>query len=305
MDVALSTLFNFYQIPTGRRLLALRQVLEIAEARGDTGIAEAVRRALEINRRARNMEGRWRRDRHRDQMTRREAAEIDKKLDRAVGALHRQLEDVRELFAEEPRGETAETILQHLFPEGAGAIVTMAFEEELGTVQYILGKLEEEWAEDLEQLGVAPTVDRLAELNDEFADALAGPDHEEVSWDQVREAGRDGQEAMLHVVGKIVGEYGTDSRDDIEARRELLGPILEQNERVGELYSRQHQVSDVDPETGEEQPPGEGPEPPSENDGGAGPDQPDDGDGGAGPDQPDDGDGGSDDVSEPDDAPEN
>lgn len=292
MDVMLSALFDFYQIPTGRRRLALRQVLEIAEARGDTAIAEAVRWALEINLRAHDLEGRWRHERHRDQMTRREAAEIDKKLDRAVGSLHRQLQDIRELFADEPRGETAETILQRLFPEGAGAIVTMPFEEELGAVEYILGQFEEHWEEDLEDLNVTATVDRLDDLADEFADALAGSDREEVTWDQVREATQRGQEAMLSVVGKIVGEYGTDSDDDVAARRELLGPILAQNERVGELYSRQHQVSDVDPETGEERPPGEGPEPPSDNDGG-------------GAERPDDTDGGSGDGSQTDEVPEN
>lgn len=282
MHATLSALFDFYQIPTGRRRLALRQVLEIAEARGDTAIAEAVRRALEINLRAHDLEGRWRHERHRDRMTRREAADIDKKLDRAVGALHRQLQDIRELFADEASGETAETILQRLFPEGAGAIVTMPFEEELGAVEYILGQLEEHWEDDLEDLGVASIVDRLDELAAEFADALAGSDREEVTWDQVREATQRGQEAMLSVVGKIVGEYGTDSDDDVAARRELLGPILAQNERVGELYSRQHQVSDVDPETGEERPPGEGPTPPSENDGGTGPERPDDNDSGTG-----------------------
>ena len=48
----------------------------------------------------------------------------------------------------------------------------------------------------------------------------------------------------------IAGKYRRD--EDAEQPLELLAPILEQNERIGEAYRRRHTVADVDPDTGEE-----------------------------------------------------
>ncbi len=250
---------NFYKSTNGRRIFALRQSLAVARKFGDEEIVEVIERAIEINLDSREKENVWRRARQLGEYSRTRANEIDNELDRTIGALHTQLQNIRSVYHDQPRGEQAAEILATLFPEGAGPITTLSFEDELSTVQYILESLEGRWGRDLAALGIEPLVEQLDRLADQFEDALANYDRRPVGWDEVREADERGQEAMLQVVVKVLGTYPTRSDEDVEARSELLEPILEQNARIGELHRNDRTVTDVDPETGEETPPpGEG-----------------------------------------------
>ena len=83
----------------------------------------------------------------------------------------------------------------------------------------------------------------------------------EVSYDQVREARAAGQEAMLRVVAKVLGEFPGSAADEVQVRQTLLAPVMSQNRRIAEAFSRKRPVADGDPETGEEEPE---PEPPTE-----------------------------------------
>ena len=256
MHGTLSPYFDLYDFPTGRRLFALGEMRERAESVEDEELVGAIDRALEVNQRARHLEGQWRHARSVDQMARRRAAQIDNDLDRAVGALHSQLKAVAALFADEPKGRTASAMREELFPDGAGAITRMSFEEELSTVKYLLEQLSTEWGGDLADLEIKSTVEKLSSLADAFEDALAEPPRS-TTWDEVREARNRGQEAMLHAVATVLGKFGTDEDDAIEMRQRLLTPIRNQNERIGELHKRQRGLTDVDPETGEPEAPDE------------------------------------------------
>jgi hypothetical protein len=262
----LSQYSGFNAIPPSRAIFALSQGRDRAKARGADKIVDAIDKAIAANQEARDAEGEWRHARQVDDMSRREAAEIDHDLDRAVGALYRQLRDIKSLFDDEPKGETAARILEKLFPEGAAAITRMSFEPELGAVNYILDSLEEDWGNDLDDLDITSTVQRLDTLADQFEDALAKPDRAETTWDEVREARKRGQDAMLHAVATVIAEYGTNEDADIEARREILSPLLEQDERVSQLHAENRTVTGVDPESGEEQPPEDGPQGPGDGD---------------------------------------
>jgi hypothetical protein len=279
---------NFYESTNGRRIFGLRQSLEVARRFGDEEIVDIIERAIQINLAAREKEIKWRKARQIGERSRTKANEIDVELDRAVGALHTQLQNIRSVYHGQPRGETAAEILSDLFPEGAGKITTMAFEDELSNVQYIVEQLRDRWGDQLTDLGIEPLVDQLDRLADQFADALANYDERPVGWDEVRAANEHGQEAMLQAIVKVLGTYPTQKKEDVEARSKILGPIREQDERIAELHRNEQTISDVDPESGEENvPPGEGTSSGSgaPNDGG----QPTDGDNDGG--QPTDNDG--------------
>jgi hypothetical protein len=243
---------DLYQSTTGRNIVALEQMLPIAEAYGATELVAYIEEAIESNRETRDMEGRWDRDRHIDEMARVEAHEISPELDKVVGAIHTQLESIAKAFPGRPRGDAAAELLEQLFPEGAGGYTNRPFEDKLSGVRFLLGQFDGGWRDEVEMLGIGPSVERLREVADEFEEALRaddGPDP--LSWDEVLEARQEAQEAMLRVVAKTLGTFASASDD--EARRELLAPIREQDERIGEFHRNQRGVRDVDPETGEEE----------------------------------------------------
>ncbi len=253
VDDTFEYFLDLYQSTTGRSIWALEQMLSIAEAYGATEVMAYIEEAIEVNREARDMEGRWDRDRHVDEMARVEAHEISPELDKVVGAIHTQLESIAKAFRERPRGETAAELRKQLFPDGAGGYTNRPFEDKLSGVRFLLEQFDGDWRDEVETLGIVPSVERLREVADDFEEALIsddGPDP--VSWDQVLEARQKGQEAVLRVVAKVLGTFASDS--DAEARRELLAPIREQDERIGELHRNQRGVKDVDPDTGEEEP---------------------------------------------------
>jgi hypothetical protein len=292
---------NFYESTSGRRIFGLRQSLEVARKFGDEDIVEIIERAIKINLAARKKEVKWRKARQLGERSRTKANEIDVELDRAVGALHTQLQNIRSVYHDQPRGESAAELLSDLFPEGAGKITTMAFEDELSNVQYIVEHLRALGDDQLTDLGIEPLVDQLDRLADRFADALANYEERPVGWDEVRAANEHGQEAMLQAVVKVLGTYPTQKKEDVEARSQILEPIIEQDERIAELHRNERAIKDVDPESGEENvPPGEGSGPGSgaPNDGG----QPTDGenDGGQPTDSENDGGQPTDNEGEPD-----
>ena len=101
---------------------------------------------------------------------------------------------------------------------------------------------------------LAPFVGRLKTLSPKFRESLKKETSREVSYDQVREARAVGQEAMLRVVAKILGDLPGSESQEALARQSLLGPVMNQNRRIAEAFSSRRPVTDVDPETGEEEP---------------------------------------------------
>ncbi len=249
----LSIYIDLYRSTPGRRIFALLETEPIAEEGGDDEIVAAIEQAIAINRNSRNVEGEWRRSRNIDELSRRRAAEIDNVIDRTLGALYRKLQMTRRTFSGERLGELARRIIEELLPEGAGPITSMNFEDELASVRFIVERLENDWTQEIDQLGVRHEVEKLSAEADRFEQALGQSGNRTTSWDEVRELDRKGQEAMMRVVAKILGKYADPG--DVERRSRLLAPIMEQNERIGELHKRDRRVTDVDPETGEEEPP--------------------------------------------------
>ncbi len=254
MSGLLEEVTDFLQLTPGRRAFALQQVEKEAEQLVDEAIDDAllakIARALEINNEARATRNWWRRDRKLNEDSRHKANEIDNELDRAIGALHTNLQATRKGFPDGPRGEAASEILQALFPDGAAGITSLSFEDELSAVRFLVEQFNTEWSDEADRLGIRPLVDRIDGLADQFADALGNTEVRTTTWDEVRAADTEGQRAMLQVVVEILGRFN--EPDQLPTARKLLAPILEQNDRVSELHSRNRRVTDVDPETGEE-----------------------------------------------------
>jgi len=255
---SLQQYFNLYQFPTGRRLFAMRQVAEVAREAGVPQIAELAQSAVKQDLKTAELEAAWRRSRAKTEGKRKRANDLDGQLDRTLGGMARQLGALVHTFGDQPIGPRASALLGHLFPEGAAAITTMSYENELAASEVILEDLTGPHANDAAALNLAPFVERLRTLLPEFRESLKQETTREVSYDEVRQARATGQETMLRVVAKILGDFPGSSAEDVQTRQSLLGPAMNQNRRIAEAFSRRRPVGDVNPETGEEEPEPEG-----------------------------------------------
>jgi hypothetical protein len=252
MQGTIGSYFNLYSFTPGRRLFALGQVRERAQGRGEEAIAGLCGEGIAVDTEAVNLARRWQGTRKVNEGARVEASEVDIKLDRTVSAIHSMLGTEASAFAGEPRGDAAETLMMKLYPDGVSPIVHSSHENQLATVDEMVSAFRGEFAPQVETLGMGHFVDRAAALADEFRSALGRSATREVSFDQVREARERGQEAMLRVFAAVLGRFNSSSESDTEARADLLGPIIKQNQRIGEYHSRRRRAPDVNGDTGEE-----------------------------------------------------
>lgn len=253
MPGSLQPYFDLYQFPTGRRLFALRQVKERAEQMSLATIAELADEAVQHDEQTMHMEAAWRRARSINEGKREAANVIDVALDRAVGGLHTHLQSLRHAFGDaHPRGKRAAQVLDTLFPEGAGAITTMTYENELAAVEVLLHQLNDDFAAEKQDLNLAPYMELITELKDRFALALKDEQTRDVTYSEIRHARMLGQEGLLRVVAKVLGEYCGPSEEHVTMRHTLLAPVMSQNRRLEERYASRRGSGDVDPQTGNE-----------------------------------------------------
>lgn len=249
---SLQPYFNLYQFPTGRCLFALQGVLGRARSRNLEAIAALCEGGIAEARRAVLLEAQWRRARGVQVGRRQRAVELDTEVDRLVGAIATQLGAVQRGFGATGLGAQATELLELVLPEGAVAITSMSYENELAACEVLLDDLTGKHAERVVSLGLSPFVERLRSLTGEFRQALEDEVVREVTFDAVRQAQAEGQEALLRVVAKILGDHGGPSEEEVALRQTLLGPILAQNRRLKERYASRRGSNDVNPETGEE-----------------------------------------------------
>ena len=70
----------------------------------------------------------------------------------------------------------------------------------------------------------------------------------------VKAARTTGQTLMLQAIAMALAKYPSDNATDLNERATLIGPILRQNETIGQYLKSRRIVPDVNPETGEEVP---------------------------------------------------
>jgi hypothetical protein len=253
MPGTLTPYFNFYRFPTGRRLFALTQLCEEARKLNLANIVELTQRALDQDRKTAELEATWQRARNVQQGSRVKAQAIDAELDRALGGLAGQLSALAHSFGTRPRGVKASELSAALFPEGAAALTTLSYENELAAVDVLLGRLRGPLATAIDELGLGAHVELITTLAADFRAALATEATREVSFSDVREAGARGHEALLEVVAVILGTFHGSSDEHVSTRNRLLAPVMNQQRRIADTYTaRKGSVSDVDASTGEE-----------------------------------------------------
>ena len=140
--------------------------------------------------------------------------------------------------------------LKEIYPAGVGEVTKLGFVEELATVDIIVGLLQsKELGPVVKDLGLGRLVKRLADLAVLYrASQLAQPEAA-LAFSNVRVARIKGQDLLLEAIAIVLGKHHSSSPEDVAARSDLLGPILEQNDAIGAALKGRRSVVDVNPDT--------------------------------------------------------
>lgn len=232
-------------LPTGRRTFSANHVLRIAEGVSDEEIAQAARACVEHDLGTLEMEAQWDETRGQSSTARGEARRIDGEIDALLSSTHQiakgQLTHPRTEVA-----EAAQSYLDAVFPLGLGEVLNQQFEDELGWLKAMSRRFTGPMADVVSTLNFADHIARLDELVEAFETELAKHENP-ISFDEVKEARRQGDELLARLVFKIMSKYA----DDPEMRSKLMAEIDRQNKLVGEAFRHNNYPTDIDPDTGE------------------------------------------------------
>lgn len=237
MDRTLTSLFALYVLTPGRRIYALRRVLERATEMGHEALLGPIAAAIAHDYHAIDLDV-ARRMRSRGTVRERHAA-----FARTLGA-------IISLLAYYGRDDSTAAALQStLLPRGLFHHIHLAHAEQLAANERVLSILEDAGRKAwLDAHGIRPLIEQLRIEHDAFAAALQARDSSKrPTWKQVRAARAHGQELYLQVVARIVVMFA----DDVDTRNALLDPIYQQNQRIKDYRRQRRSVAEVDPESGE------------------------------------------------------
>jgi len=265
MDTSLSAVIDVYTFPTGRRLFAIGQLVKRAKAAGHADLVKHCNAALVEDRKCLDLERRW--GGYVAESRGKVAAvpapgsppaatKADALVDRTLTAIRDHAESQRAGAApDDPIHATVAGFLKAIFPTIVQDVTMLPFVEELAAVDHIVGLLQgESLAPVVQELGLQRLVKRLVGLTEQYRAALQAPAPETIAFGQVRAARAEGQERLLQTIAIILGKHFRNTPDDVAARAELLGPILEQNAAIAASMRGRRTVEDVNPETGEPDP---------------------------------------------------
>lgn len=238
-------LFVGYKLDPGGIKYILDEMIEAIKRLDFERGLELAKEARAAQRHALEMQIAWDQKKTSDKLAREGANEVDDQIDQTLSKL---LQGLR-TFAGFPEGNEKRRIAQEMidqyFPQGVFPITSKSFINQHAHVDKLVGRLQDEHTQDLERLAMAELVDELAELNEEFGERLNPQD--EISYDEVRAARAEAENAFYQFFAAVVGEFG----DDMETLNEVLRPYVEVNNRIRRHMSRGGTQTQVDPDSGE------------------------------------------------------
>lgn len=249
-----SNLMDVYQLPAGRRAYALAAVLAAAK-KAKVELGDVAKAAVAANEACRARDKSWDATGATTKTSavslklRRIDARVDKSVTGIRGSMVAELEDMD--VEDDP--QTADRIrdcLDRHFPAGAAAYTKIAHVEEHAAVTALVADLRKEHADVVKLLGLERRLARLAALLPQYkAEIDASNVGATITYKDVVIAREAAHEAMCALMAVIAGRWWRP--EDMATRAALLGPILQQSEKVAEARRGRREVEDIDPETGD------------------------------------------------------
>ncbi|MEZ6183642.1 MAG: hypothetical protein R3F62_01375 [Planctomycetota bacterium] len=271
MNVPVKTLLNLYRFPSGRRLSCLRSMRERLADPAFAELQSVLDRAIASEWATRDLEIRYRNGmRQRNNEFSDETSALDLELDRALSALDDALGVALKAYGEgSPQGEAATLLRSTLFGQGVRFLIHMPFMEQEAEVAVLLERAADEpsLAEAVRVTRVEPLVERIAELNRRFGEAIRdGRPVSPASFEEVRAARDAGHERLGRIVilvpARLLG--APPDGEHAEALAAALQVVQEQNAAIKRYRKRRRGVNGLDPEEEFDEPDAEVEEAPRE-----------------------------------------
>jgi len=275
MSYPITDHINLYRFPWGRERYSLRQAADaLSGVAAVADLRDELVQAIAACDAARALDDRWRSATAGKHGPRAKA--LDAELDRTLGALSEALAVLVKAHGEDSsRGRLAAAAGQRLFPRGVRLVTNLPYVMQAEEVDLLLRTVEEdaELAETLRELGVQEFLERVLEVQERYRQELQAFEPDAPTSAEVKAARQARHERLCWIVALLLARlWASEEGSDVAAALELaLGAIRLQNAAIKRYYRTRNggQVSDVDPETGEEvaEPEGEQPAAPLELDG--------------------------------------
>jgi hypothetical protein len=253
MEAMHQDFFRIYQLPTGRRIFALQQMLEIAQQLEDREFAAIltahITEALVHEYETREYELRW--NAHQQRLLNPDPVRpIDARLDRTLTAVRDTAEaQANGARIHDPIHVVVSDFLREIFPSGVGQVTSLPYVDQLAVTEVILTKLQTTLAPMVVELGLDRLVARLATIVPEYRAGLRMT--QELSFATVNDRRRQGRDGLYEAIAMIFGRFYK-VRDDehIVCRTALLAPLIEQQRAIAAKRRNRRPIPDIDPDTG-------------------------------------------------------
>jgi hypothetical protein len=215
-------------------LLALRKVRKVAVVMRLKRLVAEIDQAIAHDLHTRELDLRW--NARKGAPTNPGALqEIDNLADNALTGLRDgAVSATRGARPGEPIHDTVESFLEELIPGGVHAITSLPYPDQYAALEVMVGKLQGPLASTVTALGLDTQAARLAALTAEYRVALENRgESDAIQYAEVQAARELGQTNLLEIVASIMGTfYQSRNPEHMTARSDLLGPILDENERI-------------------------------------------------------------------------
>lgn len=252
MDRHLFDYLESRQLPTGRRTFVLQRMLAAAEELGADEIADACEEAIDGARETMQLELGYDRAKSKKSTARGNAKQLDEQADAQLGAMYKIADGHTVGPDDDDIVEMAGEFLEEVFPLGVGAVIHQEYEQQLATMEALLGRFSGDLGTHVDELNLTRQVQRVAEIVPAYRAELEQEEDEEVTYAQVKAARMRGLDEMAALVFLVLARYpGIADVDERQQREKLLAEFHRQNEFVARAYRRNRRPEDIDPDTGE------------------------------------------------------
>lgn len=226
MQPTLGRFISLINMTAAARIQCLRQIRGIAEDLQQHRLMAHVDRAIACDRKAVELNARWRLSHWRGQ-SEPYFARLDARLSRVLTDIFdNAVAHISGDVVGENLRRAAENILVTVFPFGVSAILTLPYVERQFALERIIDLLVSDLASDTEALDMSRSIVELCTVADRYRSELAER-AETRMFAPVAEARERGQDRLFEVVAMILATFaGSDGYSHAQARAELLAPFM-------------------------------------------------------------------------------
>ncbi|TXD36847.1 hypothetical protein FRC96_09000 [Lujinxingia vulgaris] len=241
----LRTYLNGKVLPAGRRIFTLESIQALASQMGDDALMMRCDTALDSNRQARRIQGRYEIHKSQHSRARGDSVELDAKVGEVLTGMCTVAQG--QAVGDDEVARAAKEFIREVAPKGIAPLTRQSFEDQLADGRVLLERFDSDLARHIELLGLTRHRTQLRGLLPRFARELLAERVEPCTFSEVKESDAVARDAFAAVIFQVLANYA----DNPELRASLLTEYHRQLDLLSRYYRRHRKHVDVDPGTGE------------------------------------------------------